>query len=210
MLKLTKADIELDNQIQERMANDGNPETEEIANLEMYDYLVNQGLIPSKEEQKICIKIRKAFRQQRDLSSSFNYEKIFVDGGKQDPNWEIIFEANKNWNRIEVLLGRHKSLIEYTICTALTKKQLFNKLGGLRFWDNVGKVLVIIGQLTRLNNSDYDNMIMELREKVEEFGFRRTCRKLTINPYSLNMILNGRKNFKFYQLEKLKRFFEIN
>ncbi len=73
----------------------------------------------------------------------------------------------------------------------------------------ISKLVLIIEKLTRLRCSDWDLMIMELRNKVKLYGFKKTCRQVKIDFKTLQKIFNGNKNINFRSLEKLINFFEI-
>ena len=79
--------------------------------MQIIDYLNENNFIDEKEFEIAC-SMREAFQKQRSISISFNYEKIFVDGGRQDPAFEIIFNANRDWAYFSKHLRHLTTLIE--------------------------------------------------------------------------------------------------
>lgn len=181
--------------------------TEEKDNITMIQYLVSEHYLLGKELET-AEELIKAFRQQRSLSSGLNYDKLFVDGGKQDPCWEIIIQSNRKWSEFEVLLKNKAKFIEKYLCIE-KKVRDYKKELGTNFYDVVGELILIIEKITRLRCSDWDLMIMELRKRVYEFGFRKTANKLHLGYNTLKRILDGNKNINFRSIERLINFFEI-
>lgn len=163
--------------------------TEEKDNISMIDYLASEGYLQGNE-LKTAKDIIQAFRQQKSLSSSIDYEKLFVDGGKQDPKWEIIIQANRKWMEFENLLKKQAVFIEKYLCIEKTIGQYKKELGELKFLEVVNKLILIIEKLTRLKDNDINYGIKELKKKVYNYGFRKVCRELHINPYSLKKTIN--------------------
>ncbi len=178
-----------------------------INNLTMLEYLSNERYLQGKELET-AEELKKAFRQQKTLSYGFNYDRLFVDGGKQDPNWDIIIQSNRKWNEFESLLKHHAVFIEKYLCIEKTVEQYKKELDS-KFYAIVNELLLIIEKLTRSRCSDWDLLILELRKKVYEFGFRKTCKETNIHQTTLQKILNGNKNINFTSLEKLIKFFNL-
>lgn len=184
-----------------------NTNTEERDNISMIDYLASEGYLQGNE-LKTAKDIIQAFRQQKSLSSSIDYEKLFVDGGKQDPKWEVIIQANRKWNEFETILKNKAKFIEKYLCIEKTIKDYKKELG-TNFYNVVGELILIIEKITRLRSSDWELLLIELRNKVKEYGFKKTCRHAKMDFKTLQKILNGNKNINFRSLEKLINFFEI-
>ncbi len=191
-----------DNIIYSTDSNDNN-----LENLTMIDFLTSEGYLQGKELET-AKDIIKAFREQKSLSSSINYEKLFVDGGKQDPKWEVIIQANRKWMEFENLLKKQAVFIEKYLCIEKTVEQYKKELG-LNFYDVIGKLVMIIQQLTRRLCSDYELLLIELNKQVKAYGFRKTANKLHLGYNTLKRILDGNKNINFKSLEKLIIFFDI-
>ena len=176
-------------------------------NLTMLEYLSNERYLQGKELET-AEELIKAFRQQKTLSCGFNYDRLFVDGGKQDPNWEIIIQSNRKWNEFETLLKHKAIFIEKYLCIEKSIEQYQKELGS-KFYNIINELILIIEKLTRLKCNDWELMIIELRKKVYEFGFRKTCRETKIDGRTLKRILDGEKNIKINQIEKLIIFFNM-
>ncbi len=166
-----------------------NTNTEERDNITMIQYLASEHYLLGKELET-AEELIKAFRQQRSLSCGLNYDKLFVDGGKQDPCWEIIIQSNRRWNEFEILLKNKAKFIEKYLCIEKTIGQYKKELGELKFLEVVNKLILIIEKLTRLKDNDINYGIKELKKKVYNYGFRKVCRELHINPYSLKKTIN--------------------
>lgn len=177
-------------------------------NLTMIDYLASEGYLQGTELET-AEELIKAFRQQKSLSCGLNYDKLFVDGGKQDPQWEVIIQANRKWMEFENLLKKQANFVEKYLCIEKTIEQYEKELGKLKLMEVIGKLVLIVEKLTRLRCSDWDLMIMELRKRVKFYGFKKTCRQAKIDFKTLQKILNGNKNINFRSIERLINFFEM-
>ena len=184
-----------------------NTNTEEIDNITMIQYLASEHYLLGKELET-AEELIKAFRQQRSLSCGLNYDKLFVDGGKQDPCWEIIIQSNRKWSEFEVLLKNKAKFIEKYLCIE-KKVRDYKKELGTNFYDVVGELILIIEKITRLRSSDWELLLIELRNKVKEYGFKKTCRHAKMDFKTLQKILNGNKNINLKSVEKLINFFEL-
>lgn len=184
-----------------------NTNTEERDNITMIQYLASEHYLLGKELET-AEELIKAFRQQRSLSCGLNYDKLFVDGGKQDPCWEIIMQSNRKWNEFETILKNKAKFIEKYLCIEKTIKDYKKELG-TNFYDVIGELILIIEKITRLRSSDYELLLIELNKKVKTYGFRKTANKLHLGYNTLKRILDGNKNINFRSIERLVNFFEI-
>lgn len=184
-----------------------NTNTEEIDNITMIQYLASEHYLLGKELET-AEELIKAFRQQRSLSCGLNYDKLFVDGGKQDPCWEIIIQSNRKWSEFETLLKNKAKFIEKYLCIEKTIKDYKKELG-TNFYDVVGELILIIKKITRLRSSDWELLLIELKNKVKKYGFKKTCRHAKMDFKTLQKILNGNRNINLKSVEKLINFFEL-
>ena len=177
-------------------------------NLTMFDYLASECLLQGAELET-AEELIKAFRKQKSISSSIDYEKVFVDGGKYDTNIESVIQANRKWSEFESFLKHKASFVEKYLCIEKTIGQYEEELGKVKLMEIISELVLIIEKLTRLRCSDWSLIIMELRKNVYAFGFRKTANKLHIAFSTLKKILNGSKNVNFKSVEKLVNFFGI-
>ncbi len=170
-------------------STDPNDNNKNQDNLTMIDYLASEGYLQG-DTLETAQELIKAFRQQKSLSSSIDYEKLFVDGGKQDPQWEVIIQSNRKWSEFEALLKKQAGFIEKYLCIEKTIGQYEKELGKLKLIEVISKLVLIIEKLTRLKDNDLNYGIKELKKKVYNYGFRKVSRELHINPYSLKKAIN--------------------
>ena len=175
--------------------------------ISMLDYLINNSLIVGEEIETAKFIIN-SFRKQKSYSIGINYDKIYVDGGKQETDWESIFEANKNWLKIERILKEQAIFLEKYLCIEKTVEEYEKELKE-EFDFIINKVVLLIEKINRLNVSSWKLMINELNKRVVEYGFKKTCRDAKINFKTLKKILENKKNINLKNLNKILKFFDI-
>ena len=139
----------------------------------LIDYLINKNLLV-RQEIKTAKKIINAFQKQKSLSCGLDYDKVFVDGGKkQDPNWELIIQANRNWTKYQAIFGAYViELMEKYLCTERTTKDIKKELGK-NFFPIVNEIVMAIEKLTRKKSNDWELMLLEINKSVRKYGFMR-------------------------------------
>lgn len=179
----------------------------------LIDYLINKNLLV-RQEIKTAKKIINAFQKQKSLSCGLDYDKVFVDGGKQDPNWELIIQANRNWTKYQAIFGAYViDLMEKYLCTERTTKDIKKELGK-NFFPIVNEIVMAIEKLTRKKSNDWELMLLEINKSVRKYGFRKTAKKLNINFRTLKNIIDGKKTISVESYEKIMKkilsFFRID
>lgn len=179
----------------------------------LIDYLINKNLLV-RQEIKTAKKIINAFQKQKSLSCGLDYDKVFVDGGKQDPNWELIIQANRNWIKYQAIFGAYViDLMEKYLCTERTTKDIKKELGK-NFFPIVNEIVMAIEKLTRKKSNDWELMLLEINKSVRKYGFRKTAKKLNINFRTLKNIIDGKKTISVESYEKIMKkilsFFRID
>lgn len=179
----------------------------------LIDYLINKNLLV-RQEIKTAKKIINAFQKQKSLSCGLDYDKVFVDGGKQDPNWELIIQANRNWTKYQAIFGSYViDLMEKYLCTERTTKDIKKELGK-NFFPIVNEIVMAIEKLTRKKSNDWELMLLEINKSVRKYGFRKTAKKLNINFRTLKNIIDGKKTISVESYEKIMKkilsFFRID
>lgn len=179
----------------------------------LIDYLINKNLLV-RQEIKIAKKIINSFQKQKSLSCGLNYDKIFVDGGKQDPNWELIIQANRDWAKYQAIFGAYViDLMEKYLCTERTTRDIKKELGK-NFFPIVNEIVMAIEKLTRKKSNDWELMLLEINKSVRKYGFRKTAKKLNINFRTLKNIIDGKKTISVESFEKIMKkilsFFKID
>lgn len=179
----------------------------------LIDYLINKNLLV-RQEIKTAKKIINAFQKQKSLSCGLDYDKVFVDGGKQDPNWELIIQANRKWTKYQAIFGAYViDLMEKYLCTERTTKDIKKELGK-NFFPIVNEIVMAIEKLTRKKSNDWELMLLEINKSVRKYGFRKTAKKLNINFRTLKNIIDGKKTISVESYEKIMKkilsFFRID
>jgi Mg2+ and Co2+ transporter CorA len=180
-----------------------------LLKLRFTDYLYSSNLIDDYQYE-ICRTIEKSNSTRKEFKSTMSYNLITTVGGKSNDQIIDIFHSNRRWLKIERVLKSKTKLIENTICSIRSTGTILEEIGEERFIDIVMELSDVLERLeVMLYGSKYEVKIKQLNRKVREYGLRKISNKLRITTDTVTYILSGGKNFKYYNLEKLLRFFKI-
>jgi hypothetical protein len=180
-----------------------------LLKLRFTDYLYSSNLIDDYQYE-ICGTIEKSNSTRKEFKSTMSYNLITTVGGKSNDQIIDIFHSNRRWLKIERVLKSKTKLIENTICSIRSTGTILEEMGEEKFINIVMELSDVLERLeVMLYGGKYEVKIKQLNRKVREYGLNRLSRKLGIDKHTIIDITKGSKNFKYYSLEKLLRFFKI-
>lgn len=196
-------------------------------NMELLDYLYNNNYIDNIQ-YKIGSYIRNSFRKQKFLKTTVSFNPRVRGGKIEDKMIEIISE-NKQWFELEKCFNiNHISInfVEKFICLSATLKQIAGKSINNLFIinQNIGLFIIINNLIKILNMTNnyfkndkkekinyfyFETIIEKIKELVKKIGKKKTAKETGMSFNTLIKILNGNKNIKLSNLEKLITYLKL-
>lgn len=180
--------------------------------LEFIYYLFNENIIISKVYM-VAMYYQQSFRKIKHFKTCPAYGNIRVDGGKEIDKFEVIIDANKDYNNIINNLSQEdidlldKFVgVEISYKTVITKNKDYQKIINRLVYVLINLMIIIKQKLNIIFDIDDYRFILKHFIKHDSVDF--VAKQTTLAPNTIRKILSS-DDFIYSNLKKLLDYYHI-